>query len=1149
MKNPRHHASTARISGILAATVLALSASQSAFAADGTWTGTTDNTWQTSTNWNPASFPGATSGFASTDIATFAAAGSGVIDLGGTLNVQSIWIGANGGSAGALTIGDAGDTLNLTSGGNITVGAGVAANEIIGTAGGAINLSTAANSTYSINNYGTGTLTIAAPVTSSQTTGNVSMLTLGGSGNGSVTGVLSGTDTAGNAGLGVVKSGSGTWSLSGANTYTGSTVVRGGTLALDYSADNTPIAASTVTLVNGNLQLVGKSSVSTAATINNLTLGTAGAGQAKTITLDANGGSGVQLTITTLAAANNGGQSILFDLSSSSGNSITVLGGLGLGGVNIGVTNGVLGTGDPSNGGRNPNIIVRNSTGYGFGVLSGGTTGTLGRLSSFTPLTDNTAGSTGTNLKLDYAGTTAGTLTRTANLLFSTLTIDSSGGAIVLDTGSYTNTTGRAVLATGANDVTINGSATLAADLPASVTYNNYLDSNATLAISRAEGSSGIAFNGTGFTNYSGTLSGGASSLLIQGGIVRLSKNRTLQSLNQKNIVSGGGVLEIGADLNGATAGDLSSAIGTANGNIRFIGDSGLSAAGADRVVNFGGAGAALTWGSTNFLTDVDGVTDGGFTLKLSSARSDAKVTIQNSIALGTNTNRVIDVANGGAATDATLSGVLSGSGATLVKTGAGTLSLTAANTYTGGTAINNGSLVAMNNTAFGTGAVTVAANAGLAYVAASDTTLDLGSTLAFSGATTLGGTIGSTGTSAQIATAGNATSTTGALTVNVYGLNGVAPATGTYTLLHGGGASNSLNNFTSINLGTVFNNTNWTITGGSLANSANDITVGITSATALTSAFWTGTSTSGISKVWAASNGSDTSNWSSSSGGTVQGLIPTAVDVTIVGNTVAATNTTLGANMTVKSLTIADTANGLGLNADGNTLTITPATSSAGITMDSGVPDSTIAASVALGANQTWTNNSASALTVSGAISGGANTLTKAGTGVITLAGANSYTGTTTVTAGTLNLTGSLLSSVTTNGTGIFTQSSNGFLGGSTFTQGSSGTSTLAGANTYTGTTTVSAGVLNIQSNTALGTTAGSTSVTSGAALQIQNNITVGVEALTLNGTGIAADGALRNISGTNVWGGDRDAGKHGADQLGRRVADVHESQQHHGN
>jgi autotransporter-associated beta strand protein len=89
------------------------------------------------------------------------------------------------------------------------------------------------------------------------------------------------------------------------------------------------------------------------------------------------------------------------------------------------------------------------------------------------------------------------------------------------------------------------------------------------------------------------------------------------------------------------------------------------------------------------------------------------------------------------------------------------------------------------------------------------------------------------------------------------------------------------------------------------------------------------------------------------------------------------------------------------------------------------------------------------------------------------------------------------------------------------TLTKDGAGTLTLSGANTYTGATTVSAGVLNIKHANALGTTAARTSVTSGAALQIQGGITTAAEALTLNGTGVSSDGALRNISGTNTYAG----------------------------
>jgi autotransporter-associated beta strand protein len=83
-------------------------------------------------------------------------------------------------------------------------------------------------------------------------------------------------------------------------------------------------------------------------------------------------------------------------------------------------------------------------------------------------------------------------------------------------------------------------------------------------------------------------------------------------------------------------------------------------------------------------------------------------------------------------------------------------------------------------------------------------------------------------------------------------------------------------------------------------------------------------------------------------------------------------------------------------------------------------------------------------------------------------------------------------------------------------------GTVTLQAANTYTGSTNISAGVLNIRNNTSLGTTAAGTTVSNGATLQLQGNITVGTETLNIRGTGSPGQtGALVNVSGTNNYGG----------------------------
>jgi autotransporter-associated beta strand protein len=82
-------------------------------------------------------------------------------------------------------------------------------------------------------------------------------------------------------------------------------------------------------------------------------------------------------------------------------------------------------------------------------------------------------------------------------------------------------------------------------------------------------------------------------------------------------------------------------------------------------------------------------------------------------------------------------------------------------------------------------------------------------------------------------------------------------------------------------------------------------------------------------------------------------------------------------------------------------------------------------------------------------------------------------------------------------------------------------GTMVLTSANTYTGTTTVSAGILRITNGDALGGTAGGTTVASGAVLELAGGITTAAEPLTLNGSGLSTDGALRSRSGNNTYAG----------------------------
>jgi fibronectin-binding autotransporter adhesin len=202
------------------------------------------------------------------------------------------------------------------------------------------------------------------------------------------------------------------------------------------------------------------------------------------------------------------------------------------------------------------------------------------------------------------------------------------------------------------------------------------------------------------------------------------------------------------------------------------------------------------------------------------------------------------------------------------------------------------------------------------------------------------------------------------------------------------------------LTLGSVFNANGFTVTGFTASTDKFEVT--IAAAAQLTTAFWKG----GFSTPSWAGSSSSSSNWSATAGGADQGLTPIAGTDVIFSATAPISppvNTVLGANSSIKSLTISDTINGLGLNADGNTLTL----GTGGITMSTSVPASTIAANVALGVNQSWVNNSTNPLTVSGTISEGSPglELTKSGTGALVLAGANTYSGSTTISAGTLQL------------------------------------------------------------------------------------------------------------------------------------------------
>jgi autotransporter-associated beta strand protein len=145
---------------------------------------------------------------------------------------------------------------------------------------------------------------------------------------------------------------------------------------------------------------------------------------------------------------------------------------------------------------------------------------------------------------------------------------------------------------------------------------------------------------------------------------------------------------------------------------------------------------------------------------------------------------------------------------------------------------------------------------------------------------------------------------------------------------------------------------------------------------------------------------------------------------------------------------------------------------------------------------------------------------------GAITLASAsriNSDAGTLTIDPTSGNaISGSF--NLTLGGAGNITINDPIATSSGTLTKDGTGQVNLAGNNTYTGATTISAGVLEAQHANALGTTANGTTVSSGAALKLYSGtgISYSAEALSLSGVGVGgADGALRNVGGTNTWNG----------------------------
>ncbi|EDK2687164.1 AIDA autotransporter-like protein ShdA, partial [Salmonella enterica subsp. enterica serovar Derby] len=964
----------------------------------------------------------------------------------------------------------------------------------------------------------------------------------------------------------VVKSGDKTLTLSGANSYTGGTTISGGTLvATNVEAlgsgdvtDNATLELNTGgtfdNVISGSGQVVksgdemltlsGANSYTGGTTISGGTLVASnvealGSGDVTdNATLELNTGGDFDNAISGSGQVVKSGDDAL----TLSGNNSYTGGTLISDGTLVASNVEALGSGDVTNdavlelntGGDFDNAI----SGSGQVVKSGDKTLTLSGANSYT---GGTTISGGTLVASNVEALGSGDITDNATLELNTggdFDNAISGSGQVVKSGdetltlSGTNTyTGGTTISGGTLIAThVNALGTGAIDNRASL----LLDASGQFAVTDLTTESGGNTEiGAGSTLQATTLTQKSDSTLT----INLNSNTADPVIHAASQVSLAGTLDITGvgdvlDSDPASTDDLDTftliaSDKTIAGDFEKLTVAGMDADLADFITVDGriddtGKQYELTTALTWYADRDDAVTDAHGTFNLTNA--------DGSFAVNTVLENV----------DATLDpdSATGWDGTSLIKQGAGTLILNAENTYTVGTTISGGTLVATNVDALGSGDVTDDAtlelNTGGTFdnaisgsgqvVKSGDKMLTLSGTNSYSGGTLIsGGTLVATNVDAlgsgDVTDDATLELNTGGTFDNAISGSGQVVKSGDDTLTLSG--SNTYTGGTIISGGTLVASNVEALGTGDVTN---DAVLELNTGGDFDNAI------SGSGQV--VKSGDETLTLSGSNtytGGTlISGGTLVASNVEALGSGDVTNDAVLELN-TGGDFTNAISGSGQVVKSGDETLTLSGANSYTGGTLISG--GTLIASNVeALGTGDV-TDNAVLELNTGGdfdnAISGSGQ-VEKSGDETLTLSGANSYTGGTLISSGTL-----VANDVNALGTGDVTDNAVLELNtGGTFDNAISGsgqvvksgdeTLTLSGSNTYTGGTTINDGTLIATSVDALG----SGDVTDNAVLELNTGgdfdnaisgsgqvVKSGDETLTLSGTNSYTDGTL--ISG----------------------------------